>query len=226
MTTALLAKLVLAESLYGKLEDAFLRLNFREPGSSTFAGQSDLLFFWIYAISAFFFVLLMALMVWFAFIYRRKPGRVPERSRSHNTFLELSWSVIPTIILVWMFFEGFWGYTSAVVAPVESEDLIVTGQKWQWSVAYPNGAASPEVTRTRRMGEWDKPAEGSGAAATMAAVDTPIFVVPENHPVSLRLTSIDVIHSFWIPDFRVKFDVFPNRYTSLWFEPKAINPAK
>ena len=53
-------------------------------------------------------------------------------------------------------------------------------------------------------------------------VEVPIFVVPEKSPVKFRMYSTDVIHSFWVPDFRVKFDVFPNRYTSVWFEPTGI----
>jgi cytochrome c oxidase subunit 2 len=211
----------LADNPVQGLVDLFLRANFRAPGASTHAGVSDNVFFWIYAISTFFFVLLMVLMVYFSLRYRRQPGRAPERSRSHNTFLELSWSVIPTIILVWMFFEGFWGYTDAIVAPVNATELQVTGQKWNWSINYPNGAASPISTRTRRM-DTNAPEEVD-ANAPHGAVDTPIFVVPEDKPVSLRMSSIDVIHSFWIPDFRVKFDVFPNRYTSLWFQTKPVD---
>jgi cytochrome c oxidase subunit II len=104
----------------GPLMRAFYDMNFRGPGQSTHAAHSDWLFFWIFAISTFFFVLLMVLMVYFSLKYRRRPTQAPERSRSHNTFLELSWSVIPTIILVWMFFEGFWGYADAVVAPAQA----------------------------------------------------------------------------------------------------------
>lgn len=209
------------------LEDWWTRMNFREVGRSTLAGHSDWLFFWIYAISTFFFVLLMVLMVYFTFKYRKRPGGVPERSRSHNTFLELSWSVIPTIILVWMFFEGFWGYTDAVMAPVEAQELVITASQWNWAILYPNGASSPESTRTRRMGPWDKaPASAGSEPRVEGATDSPIFVVPEGRPVSLRMSSKDVIHSFWIPDFRVKFDAFPNRFTSLWFQPTAIDPSK
>lgn len=202
----------------GSLQDWWYRLNFRAPGASTIAASSDNLFFWIFAISTFFFVLLMVLMVWFSFRYRKRPGATPERSPSHNTVLELSWSVIPTIILVWMFFEGFWGYTSALVAPVESEELVVTGQKWNWTILYPNGAGAPESRFDRRMGPNDH-SENRGNGAQEAN----IFVVPEGRPVSMRMSSKDVIHSFWIPDFRVKFDAFPNRYTSLWFTPKPID---
>jgi cytochrome c oxidase subunit 2 len=204
----------------GPLMDWWYRLNFRGEGRSTHSGESDFLFFWIFAISTFFFVLLMVLMVWFTFKYRRRTGGVPARSPSHNTLMELSWSVIPTIILVWMFFEGFWGYASAVVAPVEAEELVITGQRWSWSVLYPNGAGSGDSVTERRMKR-----DGGEAITGLAVQEAPVIVVPEGRPISLRMSSKDVIHSFWIPDFRVKFDVFPNRYTSLWFTPKAIDAA-
>jgi cytochrome c oxidase subunit II len=186
----------------GSLSDFWFRLNFRGRGHSTIAHESDWLFFWIYLISTFFFILLMGLMFYFMFKYRRRPGVAPERSRSHNTFLELSWSVIPTILLVWMFFEGFWGYANAVVPPANAPELVVQGSQWKWTVTYPNGAVSTEESHE------------------MGALPAPIFVVAENQPYTMRMYSIDVIHSFWIPDFRVKFDVFPNRYTTLWFQPQ------
>ena len=195
------------------LKEFFLRLNFRQPGSSTFADQSDDVFFWIYLISAFFFVLLMAMMVVFSFKYRKKPGQVPQRSAGHNTFLELSWSVIPTILLVWMFFKGFWGFSDILIAPSEAPEVMLTAKKWQWSVMYPNGAGSDEVTRTRDL---SKPELAESVA------ETPIFYVPENQPIKFRMSSEDVIHSFWVPDMRAKFDVFPNRYTAVWFEPQKI----
>ena len=160
----------------------------------------------------------MVLMVYFAVKYRRQPGTVPQRSAAHNTFLELSWSVIPTILLVWLFFRGFWGWADHLIAPANAPELVLQAQKWNWAVTYPNGAASPETTRSRQI----DPSASTVAMKYEGAVDTPIFVVPEKLPVKFRMYSIDVIHSFWIPDFRVKFDVFPNRYTAVWFEPKEI----
>jgi cytochrome c oxidase subunit 2 len=201
--------------------DWFLNLNFRGAGTSTISGSSDMVFFWIFLISTFFFVLLMVLMVWFTFKYRRRAGVAPLRSPSHNTVLELSWSVIPTIILEWMFFAGFWGYTNAVMAPADSTELMVTGAQWNWRVDYPNGAASPITTRARRLVNDGPPS--AEEARREAATETPIFVVPEDRSIELRMSSIDVIHSFWIPDFRVKFDVFPNRYTSLWFKASKVD---
>jgi cytochrome c oxidase subunit II len=193
-------------------------MNFRGFGSSTFADHADWLFFWIYAITAFFFVLLMVLMFYFTFRYRRRAGVAPVRSRSHNTMLELTWSVVPTIILVWMFFEGFRGYAYMMVAPAQAPEVLVTGQMWNWSVTYPNGAASPEVTRSRKINDERGRHDGDEGVT-----EIPIFVMPEKMPIKLRMHSLDVIHAFWIPDFRAKFDVYPNRYTSMWFESTGID---
>ncbi len=201
------------------LKDLFVKYNFREPGSSEFAANSDNIFYLIFILSTIFFVILMVLMVYFAFKYRRIPGRTPQRSAQHNTFLELSWSVIPTILLVWMFFVGFWGYADQLVAPGDAPELVVQAQKWNWTLTYPNGAVSAVSTRSRSM---PGDPEQIGPGKLQAAQETPIFVVPEDQPVRLRMASIDVIHSFWVPDFRAKFDVFPNRYTSTWFKPSKI----
>ncbi len=202
-------------TLAGAFKDWFLKFNFRKPGVSTFSAASDDMFYFIYLLSAIFFVLLMAMMVVFTFKYRKRAGVIPQRSAGHNTMLELSWSVIPTILLTWMFFKGFWGFADAVIAPSNAPELLLTAKKWQWTVTYPNGAASDEVTRTRDL---DKPENENSVA------ESPIFYVPEGEPVKFRMTSEDVIHSFWVPDMRAKFDVFPNRYTNVWFEPQAIKP--
>ncbi|MFN0132637.1 MAG: cytochrome c oxidase subunit II transmembrane domain-containing protein [Phycisphaerales bacterium] len=200
--------------------DKWTRLNFGSTSNSSIGQHSDWLFFWIYAISAFFFVLLMVLMVYFTVVYRRRPGVAPKRSAAHNTMLELSWSVIPTILLVWMFFEGFWGFAGATVAPSHGPELMLTGKKWAWTMQYPNGAVSSDTTSARviRGGATVTPPAGD----PKAALDSPIFVVPAKTPIRIKMISEDVLHAFWIPDLRVKFDVVPNRYTMLWFDTLAI----
>jgi cytochrome c oxidase subunit II len=205
------------------LQDWWDAWNFRGPGAASSAANTDWVFYWIYVISTFFFVLLMVLMVLFTVKYRRRAGATPERSASHNTLLELSWSVIPTILLVWMFFEGFWGFADALVAPVEAAELVVKAQQWQWSLTYPNGAESPESTRSRHMAGTRTTALASWSGTEEGVQDSPIYVIPEEEPVRLRMYSIDVIHSFWVPDFRAKFDVMPNRYTAVWFQPTKIH---
>lgn len=162
--------------------------------------EIDWLFLAIWWISVFFFVLLMGLMTYFVIKYRRRPGVPAPRSVSHNTPLELAWTIIPLFILVWLFFEGFWGYMDAQVSEAGAEELVVKASQWNWQIVYPNGS---EPTTTVALG-------GNREAK--------VFPVPAGRPVRFRMSSADVLHSFWIPSMRTKIDVFPNRYNSYWFK--------
>jgi cytochrome c oxidase subunit 2 len=103
-----------------------------------------------------------------------------------------------------MFFWGYWAYMDKVVAPAGAEEANLTAQKWAWRITYSNGGESPETT-------------------TLGANENvPVFYVPAARPMLLRMTSTDVLHSFWIPALRKKFDVFPNRYTSYWLETEPL----
>lgn len=183
--------------------DAWTRFWFRHE-ASTFAPGVDALFFFIFWVSAFFFVLIVALLVYFGIKYRRRPGVPIQLSPSHNTTLEVAWSVIPTLIMVVMFVWGLNVFFSMRIAPGDAEELWVEASKWEWKVEYPNGATSLET-----VGEDHKVADKNAS----------VFAVPLGRPVKVILTSKDVLHSFYIPAFRVKRDVFPNRYTTLWFTP-------
>ena len=105
-------------------------------GESNFADGTDAVFFFIFWVSVFFFVLLMGLMVFFAVKYRRKPGVPIEHSPSHNTPLELSWSIIPAILMGIMFFWGLDEYLYSRVSPVDAEEINVTAQQWGWGWEY------------------------------------------------------------------------------------------
>lgn len=159
------------------------------------------LFVWIWWFCVIWFVFLMGLVGYFCVKYRRRKGVAPERSAAHNTPLEIAWTVIPTLFLVYIFFRGFHGYLDMVVAEGNAEQIELTAQKWNWVMTYPNGVTSAMVTKID---------EGQ-------TIDYPIFVVPEDFPIELTMQSTDVIHSFWVPDLRQKFDVFPNRYTKFAF---------
>lgn len=165
--------------------------------ASTFGDTIDPIYFYIFWVSAFFFVLLMVLMVYFGVKYRRRAGVAPQPSASHNTLLELSWSVIPTILMAVMFYWGFKGYIGTRIAPADAEIINVTAQKWFWTLEYPGGITTKDNER-------------------IADVDVPVFAIPTDRPVNFIMTSNDVIHSFYMPAFRTKRDVFPNRYTNLW----------
>lgn len=184
------------------INDMVIRLFFGQSADSTMASGatgSDALFLYIWWVSVFFFVLLMGIMVYCMVVYRRKEGDVPIRSASHNTPLEIAWSVIPSLLLAVMFFWGFDGYLKASMAPSYAEEVNLTGQKWSWTMEYSTGIGASEF---HTVGGND---------------NTPIFYMPAETPVRLKMHSEDVLHAFWVPDFRMKLDVVPNRYTPFVF---------
>lgn len=158
------------------------------PQSSTVAGTVDQLFWLIFYISAFFFVLIVGLMCWFVLHYRRRADVAPQRSPSHNTVLELAWSGIPALILGVIFVQGVSAYMNMRVPPSEAYEISVIGKKWSWSFQYPNGY-----------------------------VDNNLHI-PVGRPVKLVMSSDDVIHSLFVPAFRIKMDVIPGRYSQTWFQ--------
>jgi cytochrome c oxidase subunit 2 len=174
------------------------RLWFGEQ-ASTFAPKSDALFMFIFWVSTFFFVLIVGLMTYFVFKYRRIPGVPQERSAAHNTPLELSWTFLPMLLLAVMFVWGFRDYMYMHVSPAGAEEIQLKGRQWAWQATYDNGASPTQTT-------------------VVADMEVPIIPVPHGRPIRVLLDSEDVIHSFWVPDFRVKIDVMPYRYTSIWFE--------
>lgn len=159
------------------------------PQNSTIAGQIDVLFDFILWASVVFFVIVTGASIYFAIKYRRKGSESRITPYVENLGLELTWTVIPTILVMIIFVWGFKDYLRLHIVPAHSIEVKVTGQKWFWSFAYPDGPTT--------VGE---------------------FVVPVNQPVKLLMSSQDVIHSFFVPNFRVKMDVLPNRYTVTWFE--------
>lgn len=183
-------------------ESFFHRLFFFSRGATAEASKTDDLYMWLWWFCVIWFVFLMVLMTYFVVKYRRRKGKIAPFSSSHNTALEVAWTVIPTLMLVYIFFVGFKGYMGKMVAPGHAIELNVVGQQWSWSVVYPNGA---ETTTVKLIG----------------AKPSPVFYVPGDVPVRLRMNSTDVMHAFWVPDFRVKADVLPNRYTTLWFQAPA-----
>ena len=182
---------------------------FRSAGMSDAAIETDGLFMLIFWFSMFFFVLLMVLMVYWSFFkYRRKPGVPIERSPAHNGPLEVFWTVVPSSALLVIFFLGLWTYTTRQIGTSDALNLNLKGWKWGWGITYPNGAES----------QWSLVLDPGGTTSV------PVFIVPEDTVVSLQMSSQDVIHSFWIPDYRVKMDLFPNRYTGYSFRSQKLPP--
>lgn len=157
---------------------------------SEYAKSVDLLYEFIFWLGVVFFIGIVGSMAYFVFKYKRvgEPRNIPQFS--HNFALEVTWSVIPLIIVIVIFFWGFDSYMSNRIAPNDSLEIKVYAKKWQWEFEYPDG--------TRTLGE---------------------FHVPKDKPVKLIMSSDDVIHSFFLPTMRQKMDVLPGRYTTLWFQP-------
>lgn len=184
------------------INDLVIKMFFGQKADSVVGsglGGSDAAFLFIWWVSVFFFVLLMGIMVYCMIKFRRKEGVPAAQSPSHNTPLEIAWSVIPSLLLAVMFFWGFNGYMKAQMAPSYAEQMDLVGQKWAWSMTYSTG-----------IGASDFETLGGNS-------NVPVFLVPADTPVRLRMNSADVIHSFWVPDFRTKLDVMPNRYTPYVF---------
>jgi cytochrome c oxidase subunit 2 len=160
------------------------------PGQfSTMAPDVDALFYFIYYCSVFLFALVVAAMIFFVIRYRRR-GKVTLTSGfTHSTPMEILWSVIPTIPIVVVFFWGSRDYVRMHAMPGNALEVKVTAQKWFWSFDYPDGASSVNE-----------------------------LVVPVNKPVKLTMSSQDVIHCLFVPQFRLKQDILPDRYTQLWFQ--------
>ncbi|MBX3388754.1 MAG: hypothetical protein KF691_04805 [Phycisphaeraceae bacterium] len=204
----------LAESPQGLWANGW-RWFFQNFGVNENAKLTDKLFMEIFWIGVGWFIFLMAIMVYCVVKYRRRPGVPAPYSPSHNTPLELIWTIIPCFFLFYIFLEGFHVYIDKLVAPGDALQMTLTAKKWDWTVTYPNGASSPERTLI-----GPDSTQFGGENGSPGARPVPIFYMPADVPVHLNMISQDVMHSFWVPDFRVKFDVFPNRYTTYWFQAK------
>jgi len=153
------------------------------------AGQVDALYFYLCGVTAFFTVLIFLLLIVFAIRYRRRPGDVVTPALHANYTLEIIWSVIPLVISMTMFFWGAKVYFAQVAIPRDAMEVFVVGKQWMWKVQHMDGR--------REINELH---------------------VPVGRSVKLTMASEDVIHSFYVPAFRVKQDVLPGRYSTLWFK--------
>lgn len=160
------------------------------PGqASTIADDVDILFYFISALTVFFTALIAVLVIWFSYRYRRRSeDEVPEQI-SGSTRLEIGWTVPLFGLAMIVFFWGAWLYVEMSTPPEESLEIYVLGKQWMWKYQHPDG--QQEINDLH---------------------------VPVGRPVKLTMSSEDVIHSYFVPAFRVKSDVLPGRYTTVWFE--------
>lgn len=159
-------------------------------GASNFAQGVDNVFMFIVGISTIFLIGLTFIMIWFTIRYNHK--RNPKATQiKDNKLVELSWILIPLVIVLTMFYYGYVVYKPMRNAPEGAMVVKVTGQMWDWSFEYENGKVSYEL------------------------------YLPVDKPVKLLLYSPDVIHSFYIPAFRIKEDMVPGKENYMWFIPTA-----
>jgi len=157
--------------------------------ASTFAERVDALYYYLLSVSGFFVLLIFALIFYFAVKYRRRSEGEQTPPILGSIPLEVAWIVIPFILVMIMFVWGASLYFTAFSPPANAMEIFVIGKQWMWKVQHPEGR--------REIDELH---------------------VPIGYPVKLTITSQDVIHSFYIPAFRIKMDAVPGRYTSIWFE--------
>jgi cytochrome c oxidase subunit II len=156
-------------------------------GASSFVEGVDLSFYIILGISAFFLIGITFTMIFFVFKYSRKKN--PKATNiKENHALEITWTVIPTILVLVMFYYGWMGYKPMRNVPDDAMTVKAHGQMWRWSFEYEDGRRSEEL------------------------------YVPLNKPVKLELISHDVLHSLYIPAFRIKEDLVPGRDNWMWFK--------
>ncbi|HLU40438.1 MAG TPA: cytochrome c oxidase subunit II [Planctomycetota bacterium] len=160
------------------------------PQVSTFAGDVDGLYQFTFWISLFFFVLITGILVYSLFKWHRKTEDQPAASNeTHNTTLEVTWTVIPLIIVMVIFAWGWKGSLDMTVAPPDALTYQVRARKWSWSITHPNHTAPL----------------------------TNEIYVPLGRPVKFITSSEDVLHSLFFPAMRAKRDVLPGRLQMVWF---------
>src|SRR5688572_9464762 len=157
--------------------------------ASTFAKDVDALYLFIFAVSAFFALVVAVSIIYFGLRYHRThEGEIGARIEG-SLPLELLWSVIPTIIAMFMFGWGATVFYHLRTPPDEAMQIYAVGKQWMWKFQHPEGQ--------REIDELH---------------------IPVGRPIKITISSEDVLHSLYFPAFRTKMDAIPGRYTELWFE--------
>jgi cytochrome c oxidase subunit II len=158
--------------------------------ASTTARSVDLLFFFLLTVCGSVALLVAVLLIYFSVRYRRRPGEVGPPPETHESHaLEWFWSLSPIAVFMVMFVWGGIVYFDAFRPPDDATPIYVIGKQWMWKFQHPEGQREINALH-----------------------------VPVGRPIRLLMTSEDVIHSLFIPDFRIHMDLLPDWYTSVWFE--------
>jgi cytochrome c oxidase subunit 2 len=158
-------------------------------GYSNFSEGVDTTFAFIIGISLFFLIGITAVIIYFIVRYNTKKNPVSSEIEGSNR-LEIIWTIIPLILVLFMFWLGWRSYIPQRKVPENAMKIKVTAQMWSWRFEYENGI-----------------------------IEDTLFV-PVNQAVKLDMVSTDVIHSLYIPAFRIKEDVVPGKENYMWFDAK------
>ena len=161
--------------------------------ASTMAKHVDALYFFELGIAGFFTAMICVLILAFASRYRRKSKVDRLNPPTSNRTLEIIWIGVPLLLVLAMFTWGAILFYKMYDPPADALEIYVVGKQWMWHAQHSEGRA--EINELH---------------------------VPLGRPIKLTMTSQDVIHSFFVPAFRMKQDVLPGRYTTMWFEPAKI----
>jgi len=157
--------------------------------ASTIAPHTDALFIFLCVVTGAMALFIFVTIFYLAIVYRRRPDNELAQEGEAPKFLELAWIVAPFIFFMVCFVWGAWLYFRISRVPDNALQVYGTGKQWMWKFQHPSGQ--------REINELH---------------------VPVNRPVKITLASEDVIHSVFVPAFRVKMDVLPNRYKTMWFQ--------
>jgi cytochrome c oxidase subunit 2 len=161
--------------------------------ASTMAPRVDTLYFVLIGVSVFFATLISLAIILFAFRYRRRSDNEHPPEITGDLRLEILWTVIPLAFTLVVFVWGAKLYFETYSPPINSLEIYIVAKQWMWKAQHPEGRSEIDELH-----------------------------VPVGRAIKLLLTSQDVIHDFFVPAFRVKTDVLPGRYMTVWFEPSKV----
>lgn len=148
----------------------------------------DTAFYLIFGICIVMLIGIALAMLWFVWRYNRKRQPLPLSQKDHNLWLEITWTVIPTLLVMLMFWYGWEGYLSLRRIPDDAMHIKASARMWSWLFTYDNGRTADKL------------------------------YVPVGQPVKIELVAEDVLHSFYVPAFRVKRDTVPGMINWVWFK--------
>jgi cytochrome c oxidase subunit 2 len=156
--------------------------------ASSFSDVDNQIMLYMMIVSAVSALGIFSTLVYFALKYRRRPGNETAHDVPVSYRLETAWTLVPFSIVLVAFFWGARRYLEMMTPRRSTENIFILGKQWMWKIEHANGVS--EINRLH---------------------------VPVGKDINLIMISQDVIHSFFVPDFRLKYDVLPGRYTHAWF---------